>query len=77
MSRHRGDPRTAERAAKGEKKRLTALAHLPLVLPGEPLTPEDRGLQVCPCPTDCTLYADCLLCVAYHAHRGVLSRCRR
>ena len=77
MSRQREDRRTARRAARGERKRLTAVAYLFPVPAGEAPTPQTRGLETCPCPKDCTLHRDCLPCVPYHTHKNVLPRCLR
>jgi hypothetical protein len=80
MSRPRDD-RTAKRAekhaAKAREKRATAEAYLSAVPAGEPTTPQARGFEACPCPKDCTLHGECLLCVSFHGHRGEQPRCLR
>ena len=80
MSRSREDrnARRAERhAAKAREKRATAEAHLSAVASGELATPQARGFDTCPCPKDCTLHDECLLCVSFHGHRGEQPRCLR
>jgi len=84
MSEGRSDKRAARRAsraqrhaAKADEKRAVAEQHLSIVPDGEPATPEARGFETCPCPKECTLHGECLLCVAYHGRRDVLPRCLR
>lgn len=64
-------------AAKADKKRAVAQEHLDLLGPDEPATPQARGYESCPCPKDCTLHGECLLCVAYHGRNDVQPRCLR
>jgi hypothetical protein len=73
----RVERRAARHAAKGDKKRALATAHLSAVPAGEPATPQARGYESCPCPKDCTLQGECLLCVAYHGRKDALPRCLR
>jgi hypothetical protein len=80
MSRSREGRRAARadrHAAKAREKRATAEAHLAAVSTGEPATPQARGFDACPCPKDCTLHGECLLCVSFHGHRGEQPRCLR
>ena len=60
-----------------DKKRERATAALSLVPSGTPASPQARGFETCPCPKDCTLHGECLLCVAYHARKDALPRCQR
>lgn len=69
--------RAAGRAAKADKRRALAVEALPGVAADEPATPQARGFEGCPCPKDCTLHGECLLCVAYHGRLGTPPRCRR
>ena len=64
-----------DRPDRSDKRRAIALAHRDLVPAGTPATPEARGYAECPCPKDCTLHGDCVLCVAYHARRDQAPRC--
>ncbi len=84
MTGAREDRRATKRAARAEKhaakadeKRATATAHLSAVPAGEPATAQARGFEACPCPKDCSLHGDCLLCVSFHGSRRELSRCLR
>jgi hypothetical protein len=70
-------PRDRERLGRGDKKWAIASAHLYLVAAGNPATPQERGYEVCPCPKDCALHGECVLCVAYHARKGALPYCQR
>jgi hypothetical protein len=64
------DVRKAERrAARADRKRVTAASFLYLVAAGEAASPQDRGFATCPCTKDCPLHGECRLCVAYHAGR--------
>jgi len=66
-----------DHGAGDDKKRMIAVAHLHLVAPGTPASPQERGFSECPCPKDCTLHGDCPLCVGYHARKNVLPYCQR
>ena len=70
--------RRADRsAARHERRRALAAENLAAVPADEPATPQARGFAECPCPKDCGLHGDCLLCVAYHLRRGDPPRCAR
>jgi hypothetical protein len=60
-----------------DKKREVATAHLDLVPAGSLTTPQARSFAECPCPKDCTLHGECVICVAYHARKHALPRCER
>ena len=84
MSPRGPDRRDARRAARADrrraladKKRTLAEAYLPNVPADQPPTPQARGFEACPCPKECTLHGECLLCVAYHARSERLPRCLR
>jgi hypothetical protein len=80
MSRSREDrsaKRAEKHAAKAREKRTTAEAYLSAVPGGEPTKPQARGFEACPCPKDCTLHGECLLCVSFPARRGAQPRCLR
>ncbi len=69
--------RADRHAAKAREKRAAAEAHLASLPAGEPATPQQRGFETCPCPKDCTLHGECLLCVSFHGQRGAQPRCLR
>jgi hypothetical protein len=73
----RSAKRVEKHAAKAREKRAAAEANLSAVPAGEPVTPRARGFEACPCPKDCTLHGECLLCVSFHARRGEQPRCLR
>jgi hypothetical protein len=80
MSRSREDrsaKRAEKHAAKAREKRAAAEAYLSAVSAGELATPQERGFEACPCPKDCTLHGECLLCVSFHGQRGEQPRCLR
>lgn len=60
-----------------DKKRERALSCLSLIPDNTFQSPQDRGYGECPCPKNCTLHGECLLCVAYHGRKGMLPRCER
>jgi hypothetical protein len=70
-------PARADRPTGVDKKRALAEAALANVPVGEPETAQARGFETCPCPKDCVLHGECLLCVAYHGRRDRLPRCLR
>lgn len=63
--------------AMSDKKRAIAEAHLSLVAPDAPATPQARGFGECPCPKKCPIHGECRLCVATHARKGAKPRCER
>ena len=69
--------RADRRRALADKKRTLAEAYLPNAPADLPATPHARGFETCPCPKDCTLHGECLLCVAYHARNDRAPRCLR
>jgi hypothetical protein len=69
--------RAARSTARHERRRALATENLDAVPAGEAATPQERGFAACPCPKDCALHGDCLLCVAYHLRRGDPPRCAR
>ena len=60
-----------------DRKRTIAMAHLADLDAGVPATPEERGLAACPCPGNCILHGQCLLCTAFHGRKGRLPMCMK
>ena len=60
---------------KRDKKREKAFSNLMKIAEDTLQSPMERGFNECPCPKECTLHGECLLCVAYHARKGKLPRC--
>ncbi|MDR3630133.1 MAG: hypothetical protein P4L42_07345 [Desulfocapsaceae bacterium] len=63
--------------ASEDRKRSIAMAHLADLDEGVPATPEERGFAACPCPGNCTLHGQCLLCTAFHGRKGRLPMCMK
>ncbi|WKY44373.1 hypothetical protein Q5O14_17460 [Eubacteriaceae bacterium ES2] len=59
------------------RKQHKAEKHLNLIDECCAKTPAERGLEECPCQSNCSLNGDCLLCTAYHRSKGKLPFCER
>lgn len=69
--------KAGRRAAKADKKRAAAESRLSELGAGEPATPQARGFAECPCPKECSLHGECLVCAAYHSGGSEQPRCLR
>ena len=73
----RKEKKSLKQKNKRDKKREKALSFV-MNIPEDTLqSPQERDYNECPCPKNCTLHGECLLCVAYHAQKNQRPRCER